>query len=44
VEQNVRAPFKIVERVYVLKLGKIVLEEKLAIFFQDVPLRKAYLA
>jgi ABC-type branched-subunit amino acid transport system ATPase component len=44
VEQNARAAFKIVERVYVLKLGKIVFEERPEILFQDVPLRKAYLA
>jgi len=44
VEQNVREAFKIVERVYVLKLGKIVFEEKPEILFQDDRLRKAYLA
>ncbi len=44
VEQNVREAFKIVERVYVLKLGKIVLEEKPDTLFQDERLRKAYLA
>jgi branched-chain amino acid transport system ATP-binding protein len=44
VEQNVRAAFKIVERVYVLKLGKIVFEEKPETLFQDERLRKAYLA
>jgi len=44
VEQNVRAAFKIVERVYVLKLGKIVFEEKPDTLFQDERLRKAYLA
>ncbi|MGD0624108.1 MAG: ABC transporter ATP-binding protein [Thermodesulfobacteriota bacterium] len=44
VEQNVRAAFKIVERVYVLKLGKIVFEEKPEMLFQDERLRKAYLA
>ena len=43
VEQNVRAAFKIVERVYVLKLGKIVFEEKPETLFQDERLRKAYL-
>ncbi len=43
-EQNVRAVFEIVERFYVLKLGKIAFEEKPEIFFQDMPLRKAYLA
>jgi branched-chain amino acid transport system ATP-binding protein len=44
VEQNVRAAFRIVERVYVLKLGKIVFEEKPDTLFQDDRLRKAYLA
>jgi len=44
VEQNVRAAFKVVERVYVLKLGKIVLEEKPEILLGDERLRKAYLA
>jgi branched-chain amino acid transport system ATP-binding protein len=43
VEQNVRAAFKIVERVYVLKLGKIVFEEKPDVLLQDERLRKAYL-
>jgi branched-chain amino acid transport system ATP-binding protein len=44
VEQNVRAAFKIVERVYVLKLGKIVLEERPETLLSDERLRKAYLA
>ena len=44
VEQNIRAAFKIVERVYVLKLGKIVFEEKPDTLLQDERLRKAYLA
>lgn len=44
VEQNVREAFKIVERVYVLKLGKIVLEERPETLLQDERLRKAYLA
>ena len=44
VEQNVRAAFKIVERVYVLKLGKIVFEEKPDTLLHDERLRKAYLA
>lgn len=43
VEQNVRAAFKIVERVYVLKLGKIVFEEKPEALIHDERLRKAYL-
>jgi branched-chain amino acid transport system ATP-binding protein len=43
VEQNVRAAFKIVDRVYVLKLGKIVFEEKPDTLFHDERLRKAYL-
>lgn len=43
VEQNVRATFKIVERVYILKLGKIVFEEKPEILLHDERLRKAYL-
>ena len=44
VEQNVRAAFKIVERVYVLKLGKIVFEETPEALLHDERLRKAYLA
>jgi branched-chain amino acid transport system ATP-binding protein len=44
VEQNVRAAFKIVERVYVLKLGKIVFEDKPDALLQDERLRKAFLA
>ena len=44
VEQNVREAFKIVERVYVLKLGKIVFEERPETLFEDERLRKAYLA
>ena len=44
VEQNVRAAFKIVERVYVLKLGKIVFEERPEALLHDERLRKAYLA
>ncbi len=44
VEQNVREAFKIVERVYVLKLGKIVFEETPETLIQDERLRKAYLA
>jgi len=43
VEQNVQAAFKIVDRVYVLKLGKIVFEEKPETLFHDERLRKAYL-
>jgi len=43
VEQNVRATFKIVERVYVLKLGKIVFEEKPEILCNDERLYNAYL-
>jgi branched-chain amino acid transport system ATP-binding protein len=43
VEQNVPAAFKIVDRVYVLKLGKIVFEEKPDILLHDERLRKAYL-
>jgi len=43
VEQNVRAAFKIVDRVYVLKLGKIVFEEKPETLYHDERLRKAYL-
>ncbi len=44
VEQNVRAAFRIVDRVYVLKLGKIVCEERPETLLQDERLRKAYLA
>jgi len=44
VEQNVQEAFKIVERVYVLKLGKIVFEEQPETLLRDERLRKAYLA
>jgi len=44
VEQNVRAAFRIVERVCVLKLGKIVCEEKPDTLLHDERLRKAYFA
>jgi len=44
VEQNVRAAFRIVDRVYVLKLGKIIFEERPETLLHDERLRKAYLA
>jgi branched-chain amino acid transport system ATP-binding protein len=44
VEQNVHEAFKIVERVYVLKLGKIIHEDNPEMLLQDECLRKAYLA
>jgi branched-chain amino acid transport system ATP-binding protein len=43
VEQNIREAFKIVERVYVLKLGRIVFEDRPAALIGDDRLRKAYL-
>jgi len=43
VEQNIREAFKIVERVYVLKLGRIVFEERPDVLVGDDRLRRAYL-
>jgi branched-chain amino acid transport system ATP-binding protein len=43
VEQNVREAFKVVERVYVLKLGRIVFEERPEVLAGDARLRQAYL-
>jgi len=43
VEQNVREAFKVVDRVYVLRLGKVVLEEQPDALLRDDRLRKAYL-
>jgi branched-chain amino acid transport system ATP-binding protein len=43
VEQNIREAFKIVQRVYVLKLGRIVLEEQPDVLARDDRLRRAYL-
>ncbi len=43
VEQNIREAFKIVERVYVLKLGRIVFEDKPEVLARDDRLRHAYL-
>lgn len=44
VEQNIREAFKIVERVYVLKLGRIVFEDRPDVLAGDDRLRHAYLA
>ena len=44
IEQNVQAAFRIVERVYVLKLGQIVLEQRPQVLLSDDRLRKAYLS
>jgi len=43
VEQNIREAFKIVERVYVLKLGRIVFEDQPDVLVRDDRLRQAYL-
>ena len=43
VEQNIREAFKIVERVYVLKLGRIVFEDRPDVLAGDDRLRHAYL-
>ena len=43
VEQNTREAFRIVDRVYVLKLGRIVFEERPESLMQDDRLRRAYL-
>jgi branched-chain amino acid transport system ATP-binding protein len=43
VEQNIREAFKIVGRVYVLKLGCIVFEDRPDVLVGDDPLRRAYL-
>jgi branched-chain amino acid transport system ATP-binding protein len=43
VEQNIREAFKVVQRVYVLKLGRIVLEEQPDVLVRDDRLRRAYL-
>ena len=43
VEQNIREAFKIVERVYVLKLGRIVFEDRPDVLAGDDRLRRAYL-
>lgn len=43
VEQNIREAFKIVERVYVLKLGRIVFEDQPDVLVRDDRLRHAYL-
>jgi len=42
-EKNVRPAFKIDERFYVLKLGKIVWEEKPDVLLYDERLREVYL-
>ena len=44
VEQNVRAAFRIVERVCVLNLDKIVYEERPDALLDDERFRKAYFA
>ena len=43
VEQNIREAFRIVERVYVLKLGRIVFEDQPDVLVRDDRLRQAYL-
>jgi branched-chain amino acid transport system ATP-binding protein len=43
VEQNIREAFKVVERVYVLKLGRIVFEDRPEVLMRDDRLRQAYL-
>jgi branched-chain amino acid transport system ATP-binding protein len=43
VEQNIREAFKVVERVYVLKLGRIVFEDRPDVLVRDDRLRHAYL-
>ena len=43
VEQNIREAFKIVQRVYVLKLGRIVFEDRPDVLVGDDRLRRAYL-
>lgn len=43
VEQNIREAFRVVQRVYVLKLGRIVFEDEPAVLIGDERLRKAYL-
>lgn len=43
VEQNIREAFKVVQRVYVLKLGRIVFEDRPDVLVRDDRLRRAYL-
>ncbi len=43
VEQNIREAFKVVQRVYVLKLGRIVFEDQPDVLVRDDRLRRAYL-
>jgi branched-chain amino acid transport system ATP-binding protein len=43
VEQNIREAFKIVDRVYVLKLGRVVFEDRPDALAADDRLRSAYL-
>ncbi len=43
VEQNIREAFRVVDRVYVLKLGRIVLEDRPQTLLADDRLRRAYL-
>jgi len=43
VEQNIREAFRVVDRVYVLKLGRIVLEDRPESLLADDRLRRAYL-
>ena len=43
VEQNIREAFRVVDRVYVLKLGRIVFEDRPESLLQDDRLRRAYL-
>ena len=43
VEQNIREAFCVVDRVYVLKLGRIVFEDRPESLLSDDRLRRAYL-
>ena len=43
VEQNIREAFRIVDRVWFLKLGRIVFEDRPESLWQDDRLRRAYL-
>ena len=43
VEQNIREAFRVVDRVYVLKLGRIVAEDRPESLLRDERLRRAYL-
>ena len=43
VEQNIREAFRVVDRVYVLKLGRILFEDRSQSLLQDDRLRRAHL-